>query len=746
MKKLEMYYQCWLEVTKQPRYRDKWLTDESYFRAVKAQFPTLDSLDFDRAKLNRAISTYGGTSLDDFTQSNGTGRFRRQARGNDPYDNSKRIIWGYYVTAPGGLVQCPPSGEKSFLSLLQDATLGDHYSVARGVPEIVDLSSEIAEHSSVKRKADDAKLAAEEAKKPRHGCDSASVVSYWESPEAKKLFLGSVNDERNVVELLEEERVERLQQVNRTVDGWKDIVDKHGIDNLCSDYDIFIIRQRCSILCLAYIYALEEMNSARWMDDCCTQAIIDSSKMGIEAATHKQAVAGWNILLRSNNELFPLPNPRIHKEKNPLPELLEYFQDEIMYPWVEYCIQNLADLTVELARNELVTKIIPNASAGIDNENANEKQIQESLLEDYLECPISISTTWRWLRRLGFSYDTRKKSFFVDGHERQDVVSRRNEFCVDYLSKLEPKTHRWIQVTKETVETWLAEKKMSDDDTRGYHYTSTDNVEMVEYHVDDCDLLFDLAEDMGFGAFGGNLSVRKPPDAKPLMIFGQDESVFNQFLLSNQQWVGPQGQRPLLPKTDGISFMVSALQSRETGFGVHISEIQFDEINEARRGRNYVDVDAAIAIHGQATKKDLKHSPFVVYFELGANNEGYWTYNHMAIQFEDCVDCLKVIYPHFDFAFLFDHSQGHAKKLTNGLDAYNMNKSYGGAQPKMRESVIKAEDGYLGMQEPRTINVGDTQTFTFQPGDDGPFWMTEEERELNRHDRVLAAPPGNPPK
>jgi hypothetical protein len=27
--------------------------------------------------------------------------------------------------------------------------------------------------------------------------------------------------------------------------------------------------------------------------------------MGIEAATHKQAVAGWNILLRSNNDRFP---------------------------------------------------------------------------------------------------------------------------------------------------------------------------------------------------------------------------------------------------------------------------------------------------------------------------------------------------------------------------------------------------------------------------------------------------------
>ena len=349
--------------------------------------------------------------------------------------------------------------------------------------------------------------------------------------------------------------------------------------------------------------------------------------------------------------------------------------------------------------------------------------------------------TWRWLRRLGFSYDTRKKSFFVDGHERPNVVCRRNEFCLLYLSKLEPKTHRWIQVPKETVETWKTEKKISDD-TRGYHYHSTDNVEMVEYHVDDYDLLHGVAEEMGFGAFGGNLSVRKPPDSKPLMIFGQDESVYNQFLLGNCQWVGPQGQRPLLPKTDGISFMVSALQSRETGFGVNISEIQFDEINEARRGRNYVDVDAAMAIHGQATKKDLKHSPFVVYFELGANNEGYWTYNHMAIQFEDCVDCLKVIYPQFDFAFLFDHSQGHAKKLANGLDAYSMNKGYGGAQPRMYESIIKEDDGYLGMHQ-HTLSVSDTQTFSFQPGDDGPFWMTEEERELNHHDHILPTPPGN---
>ena len=69
MKTLATYYQCWLEITKQQRYRDKWLSDELYFRAVKAQFPTLEALGFDRGMLlNKAISSCKeGATLDDFT-------------------------------------------------------------------------------------------------------------------------------------------------------------------------------------------------------------------------------------------------------------------------------------------------------------------------------------------------------------------------------------------------------------------------------------------------------------------------------------------------------------------------------------------------------------------------------------------------------------------------------------------------------------------------------------------------------
>ena len=262
---------------------------------------------------------------------------------------------------------------------------------------------------------------------------------------------------------------------------------------------------------------------------------------------------------------------------------------------MDYRITNLADLlTVELARNELITNIIPKCSSrqndngeeidDDDNEieyrpTANEeektadkqqenttqrKTIRECLLQAYIETPVSVTTTRRWLRCLGFHHDSRKKSFFVDGHERPDVVCHRIEFCSNYFSKLEHRTHRWIQVTRETVEQWKSENGIREDAAaRGFAYQDDEGTEMVEFHVDDYDFLQPVAEEMGFGMFGGNLSVLKPPEVKPLMIFGQDESVFkNQFLLKSKQWVvGPQG--PSCSQPSKLAKLASVLISIE---------------------------------------------------------------------------------------------------------------------------------------------------------------------------------------
>ncbi|KAI2493984.1 hypothetical protein MHU86_20558 [Fragilaria crotonensis] len=148
------------------------------------------------------------------------------------------------------------------------------------------------------------------------------------------------------------------------------------------------------------------------------------------------------------------------------------------------------------------------------------------------------------------------------------------------------------------------------------------------------------------------------------MIVGQDESVFAQYLLGSKTWVGPKGQRPLLPKSEGDGFMLSAFVSREFGFGRDLSADELVKINAARRGgdRTYIDTQAALEILKSTKKPVLTESPFVKYLYIGANNEGYWNSYHMSLQFEDVVDCLQVLYPEFDFVFLFDHSQGHARK------------------------------------------------------------------------------------
>ena len=74
-----------------------------------------------------------------------------------------------------------------------------------------------------------------------------------------------------------------------------------------------------------------------------------------------------------------------------------------------------------------------------------------------------------WLQRLGYHHDNRKKSsFFVDhGHERPDVVLYQNDSHTHYLSKLEPRMRRWIQVTTQTVQTWKLWNRIANNSIMG---------------------------------------------------------------------------------------------------------------------------------------------------------------------------------------------------------------------------------------------------------------------------------------
>ena len=127
-------------------------------------------------------------------------------------------------------------------------------------------------------------------------------------------------------------------------------------------------------------------------------------------------------------------------------------------------------------------------------------------------------------------------------------------------------------------------------------------------------------------------------------------------------WVGPNGETVLILKDDGQGVMVSAFQSQEFGYALELTTRQLDEVSKQHAGKMYADEHAANSKKSCEYKGALTKNPFVIEFEYGASNEGYWNYEYMVLQLEDCVDVLKCLYPQYDFLLLFDHSCGHDKQ------------------------------------------------------------------------------------
>ena len=79
----------------------------------------------------------------------------------------------------------------------------------------------------------------------------------------------------------------------------------------------------------------------------------------------------------------------------------------------------------------------------------------------------------------------------------------------------------------------------------------------------------------------------------------------------------------------------------------------------------------------------------------------------------------------YDFKFYFDHSSGHDCLWPNWLNANEMNKFFGGTK-EMRATKIN-NNTYLGPHQP-LLKEGDTQYMHYRPGDQGPCYLSEDEK------------------
>ena len=487
--------------------------------------------------------------------------------------------------------------------------------------------------------------------------------------------------------------------------------------------DVVKIIQKVHYLKRAYQHVLKKNHEVDFnFRNCCQKSINDLSEFDFTLIKHPAVLMKYNRIFRVYEKL---PHPKLHIQlgrKFDSPFLLAFPDAKMMLR--EWAIDNLSVLTCEIAANYIKTKIVPRIYETYleDCQSYDNQPTSKEFLLSFGIKSIAITTARRWLSYVGFNFDERKKTYFTDKHESEENIKYREQFIEKYFL-YELNAYRWIQLDEEQA------MELEKDEKHRllchiYYEYEDDNVKKREYHVDSHESLHDMKP---------TLSVRHNLLSRPLIILGQDESVFKQHSFSHKCWIGPNGETNLLPKNDGCSQMVSGFASRDFGFGLHLSEEELWSVNERRKSNEwstYCEKEAATEVYGSDKKKMIKDRLTLVrFFDLGVKEEGYWNYFHMALQIEDIFDVLSIKFPDHDFLILMDQSSGHGKSLSNGLNAAKMNVSYGGTQPAMRKTTIKEVGPYHSQ-----LNIGDEQCMLFQNDDVGPFFLDDNGKLKKKFD------------
>ena len=142
-------------------------------------------------------------------------------------------------------------------------------------------------------------------------------------------------------------------------------------------------------------------------------------------------------------------------------------------------------------------------------------------------CP---KTIFNWMRKLGFSYKEHVKSYYTDRHESPENILARCEYIKWYFG-IEINCFRWVQLTeKQAMELYIRFLDEEDDARKiylldtAYEYKKRD-INMLEFHVDTMEEFKEYINDEN-KKYGGNLSVRKSPTEKPILLIGHDEGMY----------------------------------------------------------------------------------------------------------------------------------------------------------------------------------------------------------------------------
>ena len=466
------------------------------------------------------------------------------------------------------------------------------------------------------------------------------IGTYFNDTRAKSIF-GCDLDE-NVYDCLSR-RIDLFDEVLKNNVPISSIVNKSDKKSQFTPKQMNTTIHRMQYLRLTYLKVLNMDPDKRCsFKMCCELAIEHLKEVGIKFIHSPKYLMKLNRYFRQNNKL-PHPNIQVELDRQYRSPFLEMFP-EAKIELKEWALKNLSVLNCDVIKKYISQKLFPKVYETYLSEHPNDNSPSlDHFLSDFgLKRNISESTTWRWLTHLGFKFDERKKTYYTDKHESEENRVYRKKFIDEYL-QYELYTYVWVQLEESVANIFEKEENLLEN--MYFEYKENDKI-MREYHVDSHEKFSNLQL---------TLSVRRNPQLRPIIIVGQDESVFKQYSFGRRCWFGPNGEAELIPKTDGYSQMVSAFVSRSFGVGLQLNEEELARVNERRRSErwgHYTEKKAAMEIYGSTKKKMITDKlTLVQFFDLGINEEGYWNYFHMALQIEDAFDVLSINFPEYDFFF-----------------------------------------------------------------------------------------------
>ena len=353
------------ELMKDKKYWDKWLCTETLLNEFLGAYPEFIQIGISTNTLSKAIYSEFGMAMEDYCSSTSTGLFRHMATSIYPYQQVRKKLVYYCITKAGEL-PCsgrPKIGDFPGLSsdhvFMRSETRSEKIKRMREETD-KDKREEVLEEMTMYYKvANISSKITSEICSPyleKHSVltTCGDNMSYWNSKDAHTLF--NVADDENVIDILEN-RIKVLRVVNQSPAAYKDIVRGHDKENKSSLHEIMVLQQKSVYLCLSYVYALQNMNTWKWIGDCCKIASNDLKVIGYKLGTNPNTIAVWNKEFRVNG-LFNHPNPHISLGKVPIPECFNIFP-EAKDMMLAHFKKNMADLTIDRLHSYVCSTLIP---------------------------------------------------------------------------------------------------------------------------------------------------------------------------------------------------------------------------------------------------------------------------------------------------------------------------------------------------------------------------------------------------